>query len=284
MKSHREVAFLFFRMKSLIEHKRNMQLSKTGTLYKFRSWSNENHRNALLKGEFFLSSPKYFNDPFDCQIFIDYSTLDTPEKRDVYIASYFGRLAGSKSELERITARANERMRDIVKFQEESDEIETVTYQKLTGILSLAKTWKPILMWSHYADNHKGYCVGLNMDGLKASGKFGRGDFVQYDTSYPKISPDISGFDKAWQQSMTKSKCWEYEEEYRLVKSFGPDTPTSDERKLYLADEISEVTLGLMMPEKHKQEIIEFAKLKGIKVYQAKKVPFKFEIDREELS
>ena len=49
-------------------------------LYKYRDWSNSDHRHLLTDGELFLSSPKDFNDPFDCRISHDFSLLNTDEK------------------------------------------------------------------------------------------------------------------------------------------------------------------------------------------------------------
>lgn len=50
------------------------------TVYKFRNWEVENHKELLNKGEIYLSAPKELNDPFDCGIDIAYHTLmDNPE-------------------------------------------------------------------------------------------------------------------------------------------------------------------------------------------------------------
>jgi len=49
-------------------------------VYKYRSWSDEYHRNLLLKNHLFFTSPKDFNDPYDYKIPYDFSLLDTDEK------------------------------------------------------------------------------------------------------------------------------------------------------------------------------------------------------------
>ena len=54
-------------------------------IYKYRDWSNPLHRYVLLYNELYFSSPKDFNDPFDCRITKNFQLLDTKKKRDEYI-------------------------------------------------------------------------------------------------------------------------------------------------------------------------------------------------------
>src|SRR5690242_15318705 len=46
-------------------------------VYKYRTWSDSYHQDTLIKRELFLSSPRRFNDPFDCRIPIAYKLLVT---------------------------------------------------------------------------------------------------------------------------------------------------------------------------------------------------------------
>lgn len=88
----------------------------------------------------------------------------------------------------------------------------------------------------------------------------------------------------SFKQTHHKAKDWAYEEEYRLTKLYFPFPPSNAERTIKIPEEcIEEVLLGLKINEKHKTEILEECRNRQIKVFQARKVPFKFEIERVEI-
>ena len=130
------------------------------------------------------------------------------------------------------------------------------------AILSLSGRWDSIAMWSHYGDQHKGYCVGFYEEKMRNSKIFGMGGPVHYNKNdgFPLIRPYEWGMEKLFKMSHTKAKEWKYEKEYRLTDLLNRE--------------------GLMTPQNHKQEILKIASKKSIKVYQTEKVPFKFKIKR----
>ena len=73
-----------------------------------------------------------------------------------------------------------------------------------------------VLMWSHYADNHRGICLEF---GVADNPLFRTASEVVYRKEYPHWVPcDIN--DKpglVMELILTKSCEWSYEEEYRLV-------------------------------------------------------------------
>jgi hypothetical protein len=75
------------------------------------------------------------------------------------------------------------------------------------GMICFSKRWHNPLLWSHYADKHRGICLGFEIDerGLKP---------IQYVTERPtlKIPPTTEDAD---QLLFTKFKDWQYEEEWR---------------------------------------------------------------------
>jgi hypothetical protein len=154
------------------------------------------------------------------------------------------------------------------------------------GIFSGSAKWNGILLWSHYSNNHQGFCVDFKEEKLRYFGGFVRTGVVMYENDFPEIKykkdeSEQEKLDRIVIQTTTKSEDWEYEEEYRLIKVF-VEHPLSFERCVQIPDDIfSDVTLGINISVENKEEIIEVCRQKGILVYQAKKVPFKFEIDRE---
>lgn len=262
-----------------------------GIIYKYRNWKDDNHKNVLNKCEIYLASPKLFNDPFDCRIPENLYLLDTEEKREKFanhnIQKLKDTLINSGYDLNTIKSNLKNRLKcnlheeHLFNEKQGNDNID-----KYYGVFSASKTWKSILMWSHYSDNHKGYCIGFKENLLINSGKFGRGGDVFYSNSFPTINPlDFEGntSDDSFIQMHTKAKDWKYEEEYRL-SILDPEGLTDSERLIKLDNQyISEVILGLAIESEAKNEIISICKDKGIKIYQAFKIPFRFEIKREEI-
>ncbi|WP_432745900.1 DUF2971 domain-containing protein [Methylobacter sp. G7] len=94
-------------------------------------------------------------------------------------------------------------------------------------ILSLSKTFSNLLMWSHYADNHKGFVIGFD----ESHEFFYRKDHRGANTSPNKVSYTTqrsvthqSDYDSYEKILCEKSINWAYEEEVRIFRSFKKDT------------------------------------------------------------
>jgi hypothetical protein len=137
------------------------------------------------------------------------------------------------------------------------------------GMLCLTKNFNNILMWAHYADNHKGAVVGFDISHsfFNSKEKFytftcgeleedidlmGVGSIrpIDYLTTRRQISyGDYYGLEELF---FAKSIHWKYEEEYRILKNIYKKEPSkilSSGEKIYLFDIpkecIVEIILGL---------------------------------------
>lgn len=262
-------------------------------VYKYRNWTSDFNKAVLEKNELFMTSPEYFNDPFDCRIPTNYNLLDTPEKVNNYAVEFTERhkvwlKENGQNLQEEIRLIKNDFTYRLSEMQQNHENQLFQSQNKHYGILSMTTKWNNILMWSHYGDFHKGYCIGFWEEKMRKSALFGKGGPVSYnnENEYPKIDPlsKENGMIKGFKETHTKAFDWKYEDEYRFFNLYYPNEPTDDDRKVRITNNLfAEIILGIMMPENHKKEIIKLAKEKGIKIYQAKKVPFKFEITREEI-
>jgi hypothetical protein len=77
-----------------------------------------------------------------------------------------------------------------------------------TGIVCFCRTWKHPILWAHYADRHKGICLGFEV----SNAYLGKVNYI--DCRFPK--PNVH--DKEFMKKLlfTKFRHWEYEQEYRL--------------------------------------------------------------------
>jgi hypothetical protein len=80
---------------------------------------------------------------------------------------------------------------------------------KTAGLLCFSKSWRHPLLWSHYADNHRGICLGLDINDSMV-------EHVSYVNSrFPK--PDVTEYEALVRKLLfTKFAHWSYEDEYRV--------------------------------------------------------------------
>lgn len=150
------------------------------------------------------------------------------------------------------------------------------------GIYSLSKKANSVLMWSHYANNHKGICIGFDLTELLNTKEFNLNSDVEYDDYYPvfNLTEAPDELEQAKKLTRFKASDWQYEEEYRLVKIFWPDIPHDENRLITLPPScIKEVICGLHIEDTHFNEIAKLCKRRGIKLFRAYKEQFKFEVD-----
>lgn len=104
----------------------------------------------------------------------------------------------------------------------EKEENDALNLRNNTWLCSLSKINDSILMWSHYCYNHKGVCIGLDIDKVLESvpPMFGQ-IYIQplvLEVQYQDIIKRPSGYKQSfYYQWRTKAKEWEYEQEVRLV-------------------------------------------------------------------
>lgn len=231
-------------------------------LYKYRDYSNEYNRKTLFEFELFLASTSMFNDPYEGAIPFTYDPQDlTPENifikmRELAIAEHPDWTEGQIQEY-CYEGQQKKLLQDDAHI-EKFNETNRADIDKTFGILSL--TPKPLnyLMWSHYANSHKGFCIGFDTDILYELTQGGLGP-VTYDEELPKLRLFGDTLDFHRKQLATKSKVWEYEEEFRVVKSNAAKKTIK-----YPKEMIKRIFLGCQMDFKKKNEIVAFAKQNGI--------------------
>lgn len=119
-------------------------------------------------------------------------------------------------------------------------------------ICSLSKTYKEVLLWSHYADSHKGICIELEV----LENENVRSDGVRYVTSIPHIFLPPIDEPKVQDILFCKSSHWEYEQEYRCLL-------TDNNKDSYIPIKISRIFVGCKAKSSDKKLLQDL--LNGIK-------------------
>lgn len=88
---------------------------------------------------------------------------------------------------------------------------------KKVGIICFSKNWKNPLLWSHYADRHKGAALEFNIkDNIAFSVKYRKN---RYPINLKELKKGKRGVTKAETEGLwqTKFESWKYEEEVRII-------------------------------------------------------------------
>lgn len=194
-------------------------------LYKFRSF-NKFGLQIITNHEIYFSSPEELNDPLECRF-----------KSSTVIKELQHRLSGDDlATFKRI-------LRKQYNEKETGDSVPIFQAiekrSKQAGILSLSRANDDPLMWSHYADGHRGFCIGFRrsyfedlIENSYQQFSIVGGANVDYSAS-PKYFDIIIDFIRDYHNDTsfdtfinnllisivnTKSDKWEYETEYRMVR------------------------------------------------------------------
>ena len=189
--------------------------------YKYRSLVGDAVRwveRIVLGNEIYFAPASTFNDPFDSRPVF---SLEAPPEH--HRADF---LRMSKKFEPHLTDEQREGMADAAMAKSLSPEnidmtagaIQAVHNQVIrqqVGLFCVSAKCDDILMWSHYADSHRGIC--LEFDGM--SRLMALAQRVTYSEERVPINPyqdsEMAMVDKA---ILTKSMHWSYEEEWRLIR------------------------------------------------------------------
>jgi len=100
------------------------------------------------------------------------------------------------------------------------DNVITQQNNKL-GIFSLTRRWNSTLMWSHYTNSHKGFCIGFERNSKFFKIKYSNPIFSIQPIEYSEDRIEVPlerGKQTNLKVLLTKSTDWEYEEEERLIE------------------------------------------------------------------
>ena len=179
-------------------------LSQIQYLYKYRS-IDKNTKRIITDNELYFSSPADFNDPYDCNIPIEKNSSEENIRKHM---------------LRNISESSEEELdRDVKRIKEDPNFLHEIIKKYLNdfcGICCFSKLYDSILMWSHYADYHKGIC--LKFDITKDPDLFSINLPVHYSRKLP-VFDLFSCQDKIFNKLIQpKFMAWKYESEVRIFK------------------------------------------------------------------
>jgi hypothetical protein len=229
------------------------------TLYKYRDWSNKFHRRLISNQELYFAKPSNFNDPFDGNIPVrwDLMTEEDCFNKNLELINTLHKDKDQKQVREyawKVTKDKTMWYPD--KLNKETEE-QINKWGDLIGLLALSSVQDNILMWSHYANNHSGFAVGLDSESLASEYDFDYIEPINYQLNYPTVSGLDETTEQFHKKFFYKSELWEYEKEWRVSKNH------IENRTVKLnSDTITEIVIGCCTNPKDEAEIIKMSKKK----------------------
>ena len=256
------------------------QIEITLPKFLYRYFPKDNYTKSIFnRNELFFRNPNEFNDPFDCKPLL---TSERDWNQEEYIRfvinlanDSLGRYLnnGEKQSYENgardkfINSDRNQLCREFNKIIKEHLAKSINEFR----ILCLSEKYNDILMWSHYADKHRGFVLQFDTEVLLQSfSPRPQEIFYPPEESYPSIKD----FNEKGCMNMfliTKSSHWAYEKEWRILMHIEDEDNPEEEGKVYRFEKglITGIIFGCEMKSPEKTEISEW-----VREYQPQIIPY----------
>ena len=275
-------------------------------LFRYRKFD-DNARNieALKQNRLYFSTPANFNDPYDNRMYVDKEKIEfvirenwehmedflNRLQKDNALMAHFGRMLWTSNKK--------------VEFQNAFLDMVNGTvdkvrdnYRNYMKIICFSEEYDSELMWSHYAEDHKGFLIAYEKTDIENSVVFNKHNEkidkkikllkVQYTNKQVNMTKSIHDFllKHCFPSNMdvsaipeipnrilrdmatTKSESWEYEREWRLIPriiDINEESPIT-----YVEMKPKAIIAGTQCTNENKDILKNIAKSKKISFYEMK--------------
>jgi hypothetical protein len=240
-------------------------------LYRYGSLKNPEYlREVLLDNKIYCTCPFDFNDPFDCRprVVVGNTTNELKAAQKVV-----ENILKKRSTLERPSRKkeAKRILREIKTSKGITEAFESLLGR--AGVFCLTGKRDNLLMWAHYADKHRGFC--LEFEASPPGSFFSNAEPIQYEKDYPTVRMFTADKEDWGKESfLTKFIEWKYEDEWRLTSrelghlAFPPELLTG-------------IILGCKITSKHTEMIRDWVsnRKQPIKIEKAVMNDKEFKVD-----
>jgi len=213
-------------------------------LWKYRDWG-DFARRMIVDGEIHFSTLEQLNDPFEFRWQDQYPA--THQELDRFVRAVLQkkfpldsvqqrriRYAQALSEVRQLAANGRGRSPTVTRL--------------FHGVFSVSEINDDVLMWSHYANHHRGICVGVRPKVInKLFLPVGYVDDVPVLNVWHYVG-DENSRDNFVYLSLAKAKRWEYEVEWRSISHKGVQ---------HFLGCVGAVVLGCKISKNDRDEVLE---------------------------
>lgn len=235
-------------------------------LYKFFTDSSYSLNN-LFDSCIYLSTPDKFNDPYDTKPLFDPDYLWKLYNADNEIKSFWDSRIGDNN--------TGEQRKVVICLQQAL--LKFMSNYRITCFTE--NNYSNVLMWSHYANSHKGFCIEYDTSDTWLRKHYFLLNPVFYSDKIYDLSECFYELAKNYFKNsgrgcnmieflisaLVKAQEWSYEKEWRIILLSEGSTP-----KTIDVDKPKAIYLGLNIEDEQKNKITEFAINNGVPIYQMK--------------
>jgi hypothetical protein len=268
-------------------------------VYKYLSFE---RKGFLDDGLIRFTQPLALNDPYEC--LAAFPEMSPEAQAGQILEGALEKVGYSESDPQHIRLQKAKIIGDAIKrlnafseanpnfLRDMANQVNGAKVNKSLGILSVSRRWDSALMWSHYTETYKGFCVGFNREHSFFKEILEQGEMkqsglltVKYDTKrtvVPRRQEEAEGLDIF----LTKSLDWAYEEEDRLLALLKRADKVIEQKPhpVHLfkvpRDAISELIMGHNAPEELRVDILAAGDRLGVPVYKTEISRASFDIER----
>lgn len=196
-------------------------------LFKYRTFDKDGHWEQWTQGRVFCNNPLNFNDPFDCILSFESTSysktvrdvcFDVLRNRGIILSSTeYNSLNTDIDPINALAAILKEKSihidEDYVSRIANSTRFNSLL-QKMLSVTCFSERNDSLLMWSHYADQHRGFCIEYDFSDDPEISEFLFP--VVYSDKKAIVNTDIHDV-YCLKAALCKSEEWQYEQEWRYI-------------------------------------------------------------------
>jgi hypothetical protein len=252
-------------------------------LYRYGSFEQSGWEEVMFRGIVHVSSPYYFNDPFDCELSLTDEIIQLESIKKELIKKLESMFKLKEFDIKRILYSDN-LIKDIeivashfriqlnedyfIRRIKEALEEGCIAFKKSIGVICFSEDPFSILMWSHYAHYHSGYCIEFEFP--SNSNIFNSTYPVIYSRNKEKYSEQIKQQDDRWvlKAMLCKSSDWSYEHEWRYLSIKIPPSSSIEFPEINLNEYIKGIYLGAKISYENEKKICKFGKEHNLQIFK----------------
>ena len=226
------------------------EVKRPRKLFKYRSMNSHGNDCLLGSSEIYFSRPSELNDPFECKPVLT-ADLDPAAIREYqdYLKEKHAPGAGFVR-WQKVRRQAALRLSKSQVRQQLHDDI-----VERSGFFCLSAVNDNLLMWAHYSDNHRGFCLEFDTEEGDKN-YFADAWPVEYSEERPSVSvtrkPDQEQLLAVLNSTyLAKGKDWSYEKEFRKISFDNPGI------QQFPPEALTGVILGCRMTDQDRDKLCE---------------------------
>lgn len=234
--------------------------------------------DCVMNQKLWMSSPKLFNDPFDCVVNVDYEHEALRITQSI-LESFVGKTEANEILHSNLGKEALKKNSDTLRMGMSAVD-RRIEQEIFVSCFSEQDNIHSLCMWAHYANNHKGICAGYDFADVNSACTFGCIPVIytnDYSLQQYYARNDVRCIlDLVY----TKALEWQNEKEWRLSAILDSANQSGYKTEFCLPKCIY---LGCKAEERLKKELHSYCVDKGIALYQMKLHPGSYTLDADRI-